>query len=271
MRLILLSLSTFIAIFFIIFYLTGINLSFVPVYGHASPVTYEPSPNTIYNISSASRQPLPDRIVIDFTESPEIRASSIKVVNSNNEKIDNNDLKVADSPKSLSVSLDQSKMTSGVYTVNWAVLSKDDGHITKGSYVFTVAANKEDKIDQSQDQQPPIKNDALGYSQNITAVSDNVNLEFDIVPLEIGQNTFNLSVLYTNGTAVENIRDVYLEFNNPSKNLGPIVDTMNKLDIGKYSSTGSFLSQGGNWEIKITVQRIGEYDINQQIDINVKG
>lgn len=80
---------------------------------------------------------------------------------------------------------------------------------------------------------------------------------------------FNLSVSYNNGTSVGNIRDIYLEFNNPSKNLGPIVDTMDRLDVGKYSSTGNFLSQVGNWEIKITVQRIGGYDINQQVDVNL--
>jgi hypothetical protein len=67
-----------------------------------------------------------------------------------------------------------------------------------------------------------------------------------------------------NGTAVENIRNVFLEFNNPDMNLGPIVDTMNKTNVGNYSSTGAFLSQTGNWEVNISVQRIGEYDINQQ-------
>ena len=268
MKSILFPFSTIVIIFLIGVYAIGIDMSYNPVYGHASPVTYKPSPNEIFDITS--RQLLPDRIVIDFTESPEIRASSIKVVDSNNERIDNNDLKVSDSPKSLSVSLDKSKMTSGAYTVNWAVLSKDDGHITKGSYVFTVAGDDNNKISQTRNEQQAVKNTTLGYSQNISAVADDINLKFDIVPFKIGQNTFNVSASFTNGTAVENIRDIYLEFNNPSKNLGPIVDTMDKVDVGKYSSTGSFLSQGGSWEIKITVQRIGEYDINQQIDVNMK-
>lgn len=110
MRSILFSFSAITIIFLIIVCVIGINLSFLPVYGHASPVTYDPSPNEVFDLSSSSPQPLPDRITIDFTESPEIRASSIKVVNSNNERIDNNDLKVPDSPKSLSVSLDKSRM-----------------------------------------------------------------------------------------------------------------------------------------------------------------
>ena len=105
------------------------------------------------------------------------------------------------------------------------------------------------------------------YSKNIT--DDNVILNFDISPFRVGQNTFNIQVSHLNGTAVDNIRDVFLEFNNPAKNLGPIGDVMDKIEPGKYTSTGSFLSQGGDWEIKITAQRIGEYDINQLVTVNV--
>jgi hypothetical protein len=34
--------------------------------------------------------------------------------------------------------LDKSKVVPGTYTTDWLVLSKQDGHITKGSYVFSV-------------------------------------------------------------------------------------------------------------------------------------
>lgn len=266
---ILLHFPTTIVIFVIIVYVTSMSMSYTPVYGHASPVTYEPAPNEIFDNSLSSQQHLPDKIVIDFTESPEIRASSIKVVNSNNERIDNNDLSVSASPKSLSVSVDKSKIIPGVYTVSWAVLSKDDGHITKGSYVFTVTLGDNNQSNQSQNLQL-VKNTTLGYSRNTTDLAGNIDLKFDIIPFKMGQNTFNISVSYTNGTFVENIRDIFLEFNNPSKNLGPIVEMMDKIDVGRYSSSGSFLSQGGIWDIKITIQRIGEYDINQQIKLDMK-
>jgi hypothetical protein len=45
---------------------------------------------------------------------------------------------------------------------------------------------------------------------------------------------------------------------------------MDKIDSGKYSSVGNYLSQNGTWEIKVTIQRIGDYDINQQFDVEVK-
>ena len=248
---------------FALLYVVGTGLSFFPVYGHANPITYNPSPNKIFD----SPQSLPDKVTITFTERPELKASSIKVLNPNNERIDGNDLKIADSDKTLSVSIDKTKITPGIYTVNWETLSKDDGHITKGSYVFTV----NDKIAQ-QSQNSQIKSNissSTGYSKNFTT-ADNIVLKFNMIPFSVGQNNFTLGVSHTNGTAVENIRNVFLEFNNPEKNLGPIVETMDKVGAGNYSKSGSFISQEGNWQIKITVQRIGEYDINQKLDVQVK-
>ena len=187
---------------FALLYVVGTGLSFFPVYGHANPVTYNPSPNKIFD----SPQSLPDKVTITFTERPELKASSIKVLNPNNERIDSNDLKIADSDKTLSVSIDKSKITPGIYTVNWETLSKDDGHITKGSYVFTV----NDKIAQ-QSQNSQIKSNissSTGYSKNFTT-ADNIVLKFNMNPFSVGQNNFTLGVSHTNGTAVENIRNVF--------------------------------------------------------------
>jgi methionine-rich copper-binding protein CopC len=250
-------------IVFAILFIMGNGLSSLQVYGHASPITYVPKPNEIID----SVQSTPDKLTISFTESPEPRASSVKVINSNNERIDNNDLQVSGSDKSLSVSLDKSKVVPGIYTTDWLVLSKEDGHITRGSYVFSIAENNSQS--QQLQQQENITNASSGYSKNITT-ADDIIFKFEIIPFQIGQNTFNLSASYANGTAVENIRNVYLEFNNPIKNLGPIVDTMEKVDSGKYSLVGNYLSQNGNWEIEMTIQRIGEYDINQQFNIEIK-
>lgn len=256
------------------FYIIGINLPVVPslssslfvsVYGHANPITYQPQPNEIFG----SAQDLPDQVLITYTETPEPRASSLKVVNQNNVRVDNNDFQMLESNKALSVSLDKSKMDDGIYTVDWLVLSRADGHITRGSYVFSI----DESVNQNQTRQQlqQLSNLSNGYSRNISlpAAEETVDLQFDIFPLKVGQNTFNLTASYPNGTGVDNIRDVYLEFNNPSKNLGPIIEIMNKTGSGEYSLSGSFLSQSGNWEIKMTVQRIGEYDINQEFDVEL--
>ena len=250
-------------VFFALLYVVGTGMSFFPVYGHANPVTYDPSPNKVFD----SSQSLPDKVTITFSEKPEVKASSIKVLNSNNERIDNNDLKITDSDRALSVSIDKSKITPGIYTVNWAALSKDDGHITKGSYVFSFDNKNTQQAQNSQIMSNV--NSSTGYSKNFTT-ADNMVLKFNVIPFSVGQNNFTLGISHSNGTAVENIRNVFLEFNNPEKNLGPIAETMDKVGAGNYSKSGSFISQEGNWQIKITVQRIGEYDINQKLDIQVK-
>ena len=250
-------------VFFALLYVVGTGMSFFPVYGHANPVTYDPSPNKVFD----SSQSLPDKVTITFSEKPEVKASSIKVLNSNNERIDNNDLKITDSDRTLSVSIDKSKITPGIYTVNWAALSKDDGHITKGSYVFSFDNKNTQQAQNSQIMSNA--NSSTSYSKNFTT-ADNVVLKFNMIPFSVGQNNFTLGISHVNGTAVENIRNVFLEFNNPEKNLGPIAEIMDKVGAGNYSKSGSFISQEGNWQIKITVQRIGEYDINQKLDIQVK-
>ncbi len=254
-------LGTFFALLFVV----GTTLSIFPAYGHASPITYNPTPNSILD----SAQSLPDKVTIVFTERPEIKASSIKVLNSNNERIDTNDLTTLDSDKTIATSLDKSKITPGIYTVNWAVLSKDDGHITKGSYVFTFE-DKSITQNQNQNQQSNLDmNRSTIFTENYTS-SDNVVLNFSITPFIVGQNNFTLGVNHENETAVKNIRNIFLEFNNPEKNLGPLAETMEKIGDGIFSKSGSFISQEGNWQIKVTVQRIGQYDINHVFDVPIK-
>ena len=111
--------------------------SFVTVSGHAIPIASKPRPNQIIN-STAS---IPDKISITFNERPELDASTIRVTDSNGTRIDNNDLKLGDSEKELTVALNTSKVVPGDYFVKWFVFSKDDGLITKGSYSFSYASD----------------------------------------------------------------------------------------------------------------------------------
>ena len=103
------------------------------VIAHPFPISYKPDPNDKINLTSL----IPHEVVIMFTDRPEIKASSLKVIGSDNGRVDNNDLKLV-SDKTLSVSLNKSKLYIGNYTVYWLVFSKDDGFSTKGSYVFSI-------------------------------------------------------------------------------------------------------------------------------------
>src|SRR3954465_6391921 len=106
------------------------------VYGHALPTTYNPEPNSIIN----KNQTIPSKITISFSERPDPKVSSIEVLNSHNQRVDNNDFKITgqQNNREATVTLDKNKLSDGVYTVSWLTMSLDDGHIAKGSYVFGI-------------------------------------------------------------------------------------------------------------------------------------
>ena len=106
------------------------------VYGHALPTTYNPEPNSIIN----KNQTIPSKITISFSERPDPKVSSIEVLNSHYQRVDNNDFKITgqQNNREATVTLDKNKLSDGVYTVSWLTMSLDDGHIAKGSYVFGI-------------------------------------------------------------------------------------------------------------------------------------
>ena len=108
------------------------NFSFP--YGHLKLSFSIPYPNQIFD----SADLLASNMVITFTERPELQDSKIYVIDYKKERIDNHDLRMGLSEKSLSLTLDKSKMVAGMYTVKWMVLSEDDGFITKGLYTFSL-------------------------------------------------------------------------------------------------------------------------------------
>jgi methionine-rich copper-binding protein CopC len=238
-------------------------------YGHANPVSYSPSANSI--ITSKQDEPLPDKVVILFSERPEPKVSYIHVTNSKNERIDNNDFKITgQNDRETTVTLDKSKLSDGVYSVSWLVLSRDDGHITKGSYVFDIQSPQQ----QQQSQQEIIaatqqqKNNNNTFSEQATV--DNVNLTLKITPFYVGQITFNVTLTNQSGAFPSNIRNVILSFTNQEAGLGPIVANLNKTAEGKFAANGSYLSQQGEWEIKVTAQRSGAYDLNHTFKVMAK-
>lgn len=122
---------------FVTIFLSIVMLSLQHVYAHPIPILFNPKPNEIVHIQSI----LQNEITIAFSERIELKASNIHVIDSNHDRVDKNDLKLK-SDKILSVSLDKSKLKTGVFTVYWLVLSKDDGFITKGSYIFSIIQDR---------------------------------------------------------------------------------------------------------------------------------
>jgi hypothetical protein len=142
------------------------------------------------------------------------------------------------------------------------ILSKDDGHITKGSYVFTIT-------DKSETTKTTTTKDKEANTFLQRTVIDNVNLEYKITPLQVGINTFIVALKDENNKPLSNINNVIMQFTNQNQNIGPIIANLKKTGDGVYRVTGVYLSQEGEWNVKITVQRSGQYDFNHSFEISI--
>ena len=100
------------------------------VLAHADIARSDPAANAVL-------EQAPAQITIEFTEPVEPRLSKIEVLYDDGSIADNNDTwRDAADPKVLHVSMKESR--EGTYIVSWRALSEVDGHVTGGSYVFSV-------------------------------------------------------------------------------------------------------------------------------------
>jgi copper transport protein len=87
--------------------------------------------------AGASLEKAPDRIVLTFTERPEEGLSGIQVLDTGGKPVQRGEsAPVSDAPLQLAVGLGD--LADGTYTVSWRVVSKDDGHVTAGSFAFGI-------------------------------------------------------------------------------------------------------------------------------------
>jgi hypothetical protein len=110
-----------------------------------------------------------------------------------------------------------------------------------------------------------------GFSEQVTISGVDTTLE--IAPFHAGFNTFTVTLSdQATGSPPQNINAIYLRFTNPEARIGPIVTTLNSTGDGgegRYSAVGGYLSQTGNWEIELVVQRLGAYDLNHSFEVDL--
>ena len=125
----------FIILGVLVFTVVHAGLTVNNAYAHSLPVTENPAPDSI--IPKGAK--LPSELTIDFSERPSPSVSTIQVLNSKNEPVNNGDFKIiGDHDREAMTTLDTKKLADGVYTVSWQTQSLDDGHIARGSYVFGI-------------------------------------------------------------------------------------------------------------------------------------
>jgi len=81
----------------------------------------------------------PSEIRLWFTEVPEAKTTSIRLIGSDRDAIDTGDVSQDERDgRSFSVALEH-VLSAGTYTVSWRAMG-DDGHVVRDSYEFTVVA-----------------------------------------------------------------------------------------------------------------------------------
>ena len=105
------------------------------VEGH--PFTLETNPPQASNSPTGITQ-----IQVQYSEAIEIDFSTLKILDSNGEQVDNKDTSYFEGEDSLVVTT--SPLQDGVYTVTSKVLSKIDGHLVDYAFVFAVGEVKID-------------------------------------------------------------------------------------------------------------------------------
>jgi copper transport protein len=99
--------------------------------------------------AGSSLERAPSRVVLTFTERPEPGLSSISVLDTGGQPVERGQAAPVDgAPLQLAVGLGD--LANGTYTVSWRVVSKDDGHLTAGSFAFGVGVPAPTATPQSQ-------------------------------------------------------------------------------------------------------------------------
>jgi copper transport protein len=97
---------------------------------HANLVHSDPAENAVLDQA-------PTQITLEFSEAVDPHLSKIEVLFEDGTAVDGNDTtRAPDDSKQLTVSLNDSR--HGTYIVSWRALSETDGHVTSGSFVFSV-------------------------------------------------------------------------------------------------------------------------------------
>jgi copper transport protein len=104
----------------------------VPAGAHALLRSSQPAKGSQLRVS-------PRKIVLNFTETPDPEVSSIAILNASGAQVPaGKPVAVPGNTSALQIKVGH--LATGVYTVTWRVVSKIDGHLSAGSFAFSVGA-----------------------------------------------------------------------------------------------------------------------------------
>ena len=99
-------------------------------FGHANQARSAPSPDSVL-------EETPTRVAVWFTEPIEPDLSDIRVLDSQGARVDDGE-SLVDSADGTAMSVGLKPLPDGTYTVAWKNVSTIDGHLVRGSFLFSV-------------------------------------------------------------------------------------------------------------------------------------
>ncbi len=101
-----------------------------PVHGHANQARSVPPPDSVL-------EEAPTRVAVWFTEPIEPGLSEIRVLDARGERVDDGE-SLVDTEDGTAMSVGLEELADGTYTVAWKNVSTVDGHLVRGSFLFSV-------------------------------------------------------------------------------------------------------------------------------------
>lgn len=94
-------------------------------------------------------------------------------------------------------------------------------------------------------------------------------VQFEITPGWIGENTFTIKLVDSNGLPINDAQLIRMRFESQTQNIGESELRPERVAEGVYRVSGANLSAVGLWRIRITIQRPNQYDTLVDFNPNV--
>jgi len=120
----------------------------IQVFGHSSPASYNPAPNSKLEKS-------PSEVIIQFQGEIDDSLFALQVFNEEQQEVSIQPATLDSSQKVLTISLPS--LSDGTYTVKYSIVAKD-GHPQQDSYNFSVLTSESDKDPPESNPSPPVLN-----------------------------------------------------------------------------------------------------------------
>jgi copper transport protein len=99
---------------------------------------------------------------------------------------------------------------------------------------------------------------------------DDIKVELNISPARVGQNTFMLMLISSDGHPIPNAKKVLLRFTSSQANIPPSELEMIGDGSGMYMAKGTYLSLPGKWQVQAVVRRGDKFDAFANFDLALR-